>query len=121
MDDSVWWCQDRQTAQQVLSDVRSYLREQRQLSIKPTLQIQPSRQGISYCGFRITPGTIRLSRRRKRSYQERRQYWEQRYQDGVIDAVQLQTAYAAVHAITQGADSLGWRRENLRRHPPPTV
>ena len=121
MDDVVWWCQDKETVQQVLLDVRDYLNNQRQLSIKPTLQIQPSRQGISYCGFRITAGTVRLSRRRKRNYQKRRQYWEQCYRDGLMTALQLQTAYAAVHAITQGADSLGWRQENLHRHPSLTV
>lgn len=121
MDDIVWWCKDRHTTRQVLLDVRSYLSEMRQLLIKPTLQIQASQQGISYCGFRISPATIRLSRRRKRSYQNRRKYWEQLYRNGLINGKQLQTSYAAVHAITQGADSLGWRQENLRRHPALTV
>jgi hypothetical protein len=64
---------------------------------------------------------IRLSRRRKHRYQQRRQYWEQLYLQALISARQLQTAYAAVHAITVGTDCLAWRRENLHRHPPLVV
>lgn len=118
MDDIVWWCDNRERAKAVLEDVKTILWQQRLLTIKPTVQIQASTGGISYCGFRIKQGTVRLSRRRKRRYQERRLYWEHEYKQGRITANQLQTAYAAVHSITQGTDSGGWRRENLRRHPP---
>lgn len=118
MDDVVWWGRDKVSTDTMLQQVRHYLHHERGLSVKPNVQIQRSQQGITYCGFHITPGTIRLSRRRKRRYQERRQYWEQRYLHGDISADELQTAYAAVHAITQGTDSLAWRQENLRRHPP---
>jgi len=117
MDDVVWWGRDKASTDTMLQQVRHYLHCERGLSVKPNVQIQCSQQGITYCGFHITPGTIRLSRRRKRRYQERRQYWEQRYLHGDISADELQAAYAAVHAITQGTDSLTWRQENLRRHP----
>ena len=48
-------------------------------------------------------------------------YWERQYTIGNIDAIQLQTAYAAVHAILQGANSSAWRRKNLYHYPPITV
>lgn len=32
-------------------------------------------------------------------------------------ALQLQSCYAAVHAILQGTDSKAWRQHNLRLHP----
>ncbi len=118
MDDIVWWTEDKQSAIKVLADVDAYLREQKGLQMKDTVQIQKSRQGIGYCGFRILPGTIRMSRRRKRRYQARRQYWERLYLKGEIDSLQLQNVYSAVHGITAGTESLHWRRENLRRHPP---
>ncbi len=121
MDDIVWWCNSRQETAQVLLAVRDYLHNRLSLKIKPNIQIQRSVQGITYCGFRISQGTIRLSRRRKRSYQKRRHYWEQLYQSGIIDSTQLQKAYSAVHSITAGTESREWRRENLRRHPPPVV
>lgn len=121
MDDIIWWCDNRQTACAALQTVTDWLQQERGLRVKPNVQLQPSRQGVTYCGFRILQGAIRLSRRRKRRFQQRRQYWERLFLQGVIDASQLQLAYASVHAITAGTDSLAWRQENLRRHPPLAV
>ena len=121
MDDIVWWCDSKEETKHVLHQVQNYLQEQRQLIIKPSWQIQKSLQGINYCGYRILPGVIRLSLRRKRSYQKRRLYWERQYQLGNISATQLQTCYAAVHAILQGTDSAAWRQQNLHHHPPLSV
>ena len=121
MDDVAWWCDSKAQAKQVLVQVRDYLLEKRQLLLKPTLQIQRSEQGIHFCGYRILPGVMRLSVRRKRRYQQRRLYWENQCQHQRINALQLQAAYAAVHSVTQGTDSLGWRRQNLHHHPPISV
>jgi len=117
MDDVIWWCDSRAVAKNTLNKVRSYLSSQRNLNIKPSIQIQKSRQGVTYCGFCLTQGTIRLSKRKKRRYQQRRLYWEQAYQKGEVDALQLQQTYAAVHSITTVTDSLKWRQLNLKLHP----
>ncbi len=82
MDDAVWWCDDKQQVKQVLRRVQGWLYEQRQLIIKPAWQIQRSRQGINFCGYRILPGVMRMSMRRKRRYQQRRLYWEGQYLQG---------------------------------------
>jgi len=66
----------------------------------------------------ILSGTKRLSIRRKRRYQQRRLYWEKQYQLGVINELDLQSAYAAVHAITHQTESRAWRQKNLALHPP---
>lgn len=121
MDDIVWWCDDRQQVKAVLQRVRDWSGEQRQLTIKPAWQIQQSKHGILFCGYRILPGVMRMSLRRKRRYQQRRCYWEHQYLQGLITPAQLQTAYAAVHAVTHGTDSAGWRRKNLLHHPAPVV
>lgn len=118
MDDIMWWCDYPEQVVWVLAVVEHYLAEQRGLLIKPNQQLQPSVQGVTYCGFRIMRGAVRLSRRRKRQFRQRRQYWEWQYQQGVINAHQLQLASSAVHAITDHTDSLLWRRKNLQRHPP---
>lgn len=117
MDDTLWWCQDKASAQQVLHALQTYLGEQRLLQLKADSQINRSTRGVSYCGFRILPGTIRLSLRKKRRYQQLRQQWEARWQAGEINSQQLQQAYAAVHAITLHADGAAWRKRNLQLHP----
>jgi len=118
MDDVIWWCGSKADARSTLKLVRSWLQCERGLVVKPSVQIQKSSRGVSYCGFQILLGAIRLSRRRKRRYHQRRVHWEQEYMKGNINAIQLQQAYAAVHAITEKTDSAAWRCESLRRHPP---
>ena len=85
--------------------------------IKSGWQVQRSAFGINFCGYHIFSGCVRVSLRRKRRYQQRRLYWERQYLKGRISAIQLQSCYAAVHAILQGANSTGWRKKNLELHP----
>lgn len=118
MDDILWWCDSPVEARTSLEAIRAVLRDERALRVKPTVQIGPSEQGVHYCGYRILPGTVLLSARKRRHYRQRRQSWERDYAAGRIDATQLQSRYDAVHAITLGADSLAWRRNNLKRFPP---
>jgi len=88
MDDIIWWCDSRKTALTVLQQITKWLRLERGLQIKQSIQVQPSTQGVTYCGFRILQGTVRLSRRRKRRFQQRREYWESCYLKGQIGAQQ---------------------------------
>lgn len=117
MDDIVWWCDSRDTARETLEQVCDYAAHERLLTVKSTTQINRSVHGLSFCGYRILPGLLKLSRRRQRRYQQLRQDWEQRYAEGLIDALGLQHAYDAVHAITLPAASLHWRTQNLARFP----
>lgn len=117
MDDIIWWCHSRARARETLGQVCAYAANQRLLTVKANAQINRSVHGVSFCGYRITPGQLRLSRRRQRRYQQLRQGWERAYAAGRIDAPTLQRAYAAVHAITLPADSVNWRQQNLLRYP----
>lgn len=121
MDDIIWWCDSRATARATLQQVHAYVTTERLLTVKPATQINRSDHGVSFCGYRITPGQLRLSRRRRRRYQQLRQHWEMAYHAELIDARTLQRAYDAVHAITLPASSRGWRQHTLQRHPAPDV
>ena len=117
MDDTLWWCANKANAKQVLSELQSYLWTERQLHLKPDAQINRSQRGVTYCGFRVLPGTIRLSTRKKQRYQLLREQYEKKWQQGEISSRELQQAYAAVHAITLHADSIAWRKRHLQLHP----
>lgn len=121
MDDVVWWCDSKEAAQYSLQAAQYWLKQERDLLLKPNVQLQTSVQGITYCGFRILQGSIGLSRRRKLRYRQRRLAWEQMYEKEQITAVQLQKAYAAVHAIVAHTQSTVWRLRNLQQYPPPDV
>lgn len=117
MDDMIWWCDNKQEAKISLRRVQQFIEEHRLLKVKETIQINRSQRGVRYCGYQILPGTLKLTRRRQRRYQQRRKAWEYAYQQGLIDEQKLQHAYSAVHAIIDQADSLSWRKEHLRRMP----
>ena len=117
MDDIAWWCDSEATARSGLERIREYLRSNLALEIKPTLRIARSDQGIRFCGFRVFPGTIQLSRRRMRRYAAARRRWESAYGLGLIDECTLQQGYASACAITAHADAIGFRRQQLQRVP----
>jgi RNA-directed DNA polymerase len=117
MDDVIWWCESAEAVRNALHAADEYVRCELQLEIKDSVQINRSACGVTMCGYRVLPGTLRLSRRRRRRYAQCRRRWERAYADGRIDAHTLQAGYAAALAITAHADAAAWRREQLRRSP----
>ncbi len=118
MDDVVWWCDSRERVRQLLDAARCFLGDRLRLEVKQSVQVHRSVQGVRVCGYRVLPGTILLSARRRRRYAQARRRWEQAYVRGEIDARQLQAGYSSALAITAHADAAAWRREQLRRRPP---
>jgi RNA-directed DNA polymerase len=120
MDDILWWQESREKAKSNLARVKWHVENRLLLKIKKTsIQINKSSRGVSYCGFRILPGKIKLSIRKQRRYQSIRKKWETAYESGLIDGEKLQAAWASVYGITTEADSRSWRKEQLRRRPAP--
>jgi len=121
MDDTLFWCNSRAEANEKLAALREYLRVERQLQIKPNSQINRSNVGVTYCGYRILPGAILLSRRKRQRYQQLRRQWEQAWLNGQITELALQQVYQSAYAITLHADSQAWRKQNLQLYPPPAI
>lgn len=117
MDDVVWWADSREAARGALDAAGRFVRDQLVLEIKQPPQVGRSAGGLAFCGYRILPGALLLSRRRRRRYAESRKRWERAYAAGEIDACTLQAGYASAVAIAAHADATAWRREQLRRAP----
>ncbi len=118
MDDVVVWHRNRSSLRWALADARRYAQERLRLELKPDWQLQRSSRGLPLCGYRVYPGTLRLTARRRRRYRQARQRWERAYRDGRVDAAGLQAGYASALAITHGADAVAWRRRELAARPP---
>jgi hypothetical protein len=114
MDDMIWFCQDKSGAQQSLARTVQLL-EGEKLQVKPQRWVQPVGLGVHYCGYRIMPHRIHLSRRKKRAYKQHLERWQDRWQAEEIDSLELQRGYDAVHGMTTLADSQGFRRSVLAR------
>lgn len=121
MDDILWWCESRSAAKAQLAAVREFVWQQRRLTLKDNPQINRSRHGVTFCGFRILPGALRLSRRRRQCYQRGRVRWESAWLRGEISARELQAGYAAIHSSVAHGDTQAWRRAQLLRFPAPEV
>lgn len=119
MDDLIAFCRSREEAREVLAQVDAFVQGTLRLQLREPSRIQRCDQGVSFVGFRIFPGTLRLSHRRTTRYRERRRYWERAYRSGRIDAKGLQAGYAAAQAITAHVDSRAFRQAELRRRPAP--
>lgn len=117
MDDLVWWGDDKAAVRDALDRARGYTQDRLRLAIKQPVQVGRSSAGVAFCGYRIMPVRLLLSRRRKRCYAECRRDWEDAYAAGLIDGRALQAGYAGALAITAHADAAAWRREQLRRRP----
>ena len=117
MDDLVWWTDDRNGAREKLDEARAFAKQELLLTIKNPPHLGRSRDGLVFCGYRILPGALLLSRRKRKRYTERRRYWEKRYLKGEIGASALQRNFASVFGMTCHADANTWRREQLKKHP----
>ncbi|MEZ5084653.1 MAG: reverse transcriptase domain-containing protein [Bacteroidales bacterium] len=117
MDDVVWWGQSREQVRTALDAARTHTHSALHLGIKSPVQVGRSEQGVLFCGYRILPGALRLSRRRKRRYIEGRRRWETAFLHGAIDEKQLQAGYAAVLGMTLHADAVVWRQKQLQQQP----
>lgn len=119
MDDVIWFCEGAAQAREQLAAVDYYLFDKLKLCRKQNFRSGPSPRGTLFCGYRILPGAVLLSRRKKRRYHERRKFWEQACLNGDISIHKLQHCIAAVIGMTQLADVVSWRKAQLARHPVP--
>lgn len=117
MDDVVSWHRTRQQAREALRAVEDFARERLALRLHPSCQLQRSRQGLTFCGFRIHPNQLRLTRRRKQRYARSRERWEAAHRLGLVGDAALQAGYAAALGITAHAAAAGWRRRELLLRP----
>ena len=111
MDDGVFWTTFKSQAIDVCQQVIQHIKETKRLKVKASYQINRSVQGITYCGYRILPQTLRLTTRRKRRYLERRDYWESQFILGNIDEFTLQQAMASVQSTVVHANARAWLKK----------
>lgn len=117
MDDVVWWCRSKREARRSLQLARDFLRINLGLLCNERMvQVGRSCRGITFCGFRVFPGSVRLTRRKMRRYGQLRRANEASYKRGEIGSLELQFAYEPLSATVRQADSLGWRQQEHIRH-----
>jgi len=116
MDDILWWADSAAPLHDSLARLEAHLGE-RGLRVKPaSIQIQPSRQGVSYCGFRIRQGVILASRRKLRRYRQGMDRLLE--QSESLDSLAVQRQATVIEATLAHTVSLDWRRRYWERLSP---
>jgi ribosomal protein L24E len=116
MDDMILWSPTKTGAKDSLVRLSEFLWEHLGLRLSGQPQVNRSTHGISFCGHRIFPGIIRLTKRRQGQYVRTCQRWERRYIQGRATATELQNGYASAYSISKLADTLQWRLRRLGQH-----
>ena len=117
MDDLVWWGASKADVKRALDGVVMLVEERLKLTVKRPFLLGPNRNGLSFCGFRVFPGRVLLSRRRKQRYRMMRRQLERDAGASLIGDLELQSGYASVLAATLHADAADWRAAQLSRVP----
>jgi hypothetical protein len=119
MDDIVFWADGRRQINEGLQVAYDVITGALKLRLRDEPIVNRVEHGLSFCGFRIYPGILRLLPRRKRRFIAARKRWESRYVAGLITDLELQRGYDAAAGILAHADTAEWRRRQLRMCPPP--
>lgn len=117
MDDLIWFGQDRISVRQVLSHMCDFITDDLRLEVKSPVKVGRSRDGVSFCGYRVFPDRLLLSRRRKTRFASARKQAELQFLRGEITEAELQRKMDAALAITSNADARVWRRGQLLHTP----
>jgi RNA-directed DNA polymerase len=118
MDDVVFWADDRQQIDAGLQLAHDVITEQLHLGVRDEPVVNRVGHGLSFCGYRIFPGILRVLPRRKQRFILARKKWEARFAAGLITDLELQRGYDAAAGILAHADTREWRRRQLRLSPP---
>ena len=112
MDDMVWWCESKEACDNVLSDTAKVLALSK-LVLKVGTVSKQSRNGFTFCGFRILPGRVLMSRRGRSRIRSQVTCAENAFACGLIDELELQRQVDSVMSPTQHAQSEVWLRRSL--------
>lgn len=108
MDDFVLWTDDRAAVCSVAEEAENMLRDQLKLTTKGHSQFNRSVSGVTFCGFRVFPGIMRLTARRKRRFRHCLAFWEKEWRHKRIGALELQHGADAAFGIIRHADTQSW-------------
>ncbi len=108
MDDVIVWCRSNGQAAQIANATSFFLNERLKLRWNLPIQIQRSLAGLTLCGFRIFPGTIRVARSRRLRLIRSLNRWEWQFVVGRATGNQLQRAYDSILGMMVHVDAARW-------------
>jgi hypothetical protein len=111
MDDFLTFGDEKPALRETLAAEREFAREELRLELKESaIVIAPVAEGISFLGFRVFPGIVRLSRDKWARFRRRVREREAAYIAGEIDEDELERAVSSMVGHVLHASTLEARR-----------
>ena len=115
MDDFIVWADTADDVKKLKDLAVATLQCGLGLELKRPAIIQRSVKGLTFCGFRIFQGTIRLAAPRRLRLISRLTHWQALFRSGEISAGEMQAVFASLTGILQHVDGKNWLRTRLQR------
>lgn len=109
MDDVLVFCGSIENAHVIQEESALWLKENRQLLLKPSIA-QYTQIGVPFCGYHVRSGGIRLSKRRKRSYQRQLSQLYSGIYAGEISSLDAQQRACQLRSLCHPGSHLKWLR-----------
>ena len=116
MDDFVLFGQSREELRRVLRQIEEYLSEMLQLQLRQPIKLNRCRLGLTFLGYRVFPGGLRLSAQSKKRFIRKMKQYEKMYLLGIWDEEMLVRHVEPLIEFTRHAKADGFRRAVLERY-----
>lgn len=118
MDDMVLFADDKRVLWDAFGQVERFLDESLKLRVKDgSVVLAPCTEGLSFLGFRVFPGVIRLDRRGWRRFRRRIIHNERAYEYGTMNEDELVRSTASVVGHIMHADTRNLRAAFFAARP----
>jgi RNA-directed DNA polymerase len=116
MDDFLVFADNKPALHATLATIRTFVQQVLLLEIKDeVMRLAPVTQGISFLGFRIFPGLVRLEAKKWARFRQRIRELEVQYMCGMMHEETLARSVASMIGHVQHANSLAARRSYFAR------
>jgi len=115
MDDFILFRESSEMLKADLNEIQKYLNTYLKLSIKPGIQLNRSKKGIPFLGYRVFPQKVLLLPSSKKRFIHKLVKYELKYEQGIWSEEILSKHLTAMIAFIAHADSKGFQRNTIQR------
>jgi hypothetical protein len=116
MDDFVLFDSEKETLRKALGRIEEYLGAVLHLELRQPVRLNRCRLGLTFLGYRVHPGGLRLSARSRNRFVRKFKLYERLHLLGEWDEETLSRHVEPLIAFTRHAKAEGFRRAVLERH-----
>lgn len=113
MDDMVLWHTDKKWLLDAHKQILDWVHNELNGELKP-LELNRNQRGLSFCGYRIYPSHISLTRRSRLRYRKKMAMNQSKWDCGEFDDAEAQRHVLALVAVTRHGEALRFRQNVLR-------